>query len=94
VCSTVGWSAVEVLSTGCEYLEVLLKSQVDYIIRKICGSLDVNTKILLFRYILFFSTKYKLFTSYTYRIGEKSVNTFAQKTIVLLCKCSKLIEVR
>ena len=47
---------------------------VDSMIREIRGSLDVNTKILLFRYMLFFSTKYGLFTSYTYRIGEKSVN--------------------
>jgi hypothetical protein len=66
VCSTVGWSAVEVLSTGCEYLEVLLKSQVDYIIRKICGSLDVNTKILLFRYVyvIFFDKIWTLYIVY------------------------------
>jgi len=51
-------------------------------------------KKLLIRYMWFFLTKHGLFTSYTCLIGEKWVNVFAQKTMVLLSKCSKLIEVR
>ena len=47
-----------------------------------------------FLYMSFFSTTNGLFTLYTYCIGEKLVKCFAQKTIVLLCKSSKLIEVR
>ena len=71
-----------------------LKSKAEEIISKIRGPLDVNTKIFFFRYMLFFSTTIGLFTLYTYCIGEKLVKYFAQKTIVLLCKSSKLIEVR
>ena len=51
-------------------------------------------KKIFFWFMSFFSTTNGLFTLYTYCIGEKLVKCFAQKTIVLLCKSSKLIEVR
>ena len=60
----------------------LLKSEAEDIIPKIRGPLDVNTKILLFRYMLFFSTKNGLFTLYIYCIGEQLVKYFAQKTMI------------
>ena len=50
-------------------------------------------KFFLIWYISLFSTKYGLFSSYTYCIGEKLVKYFAQKTIVLLCKSIKLINI-
>ena len=72
----------------------LLKWAAEEINPKIRECIEVNTKLFLIIYMLIFSTTNGLFTIYTYCIGEKLVKYFAQKTIVLLCKSSKLIEVR
>ena len=75
--------------------KLILKSEEIIIILNIRGPLDVNTKsFYLLRYILFFLTKYGLSTSYPYLTGEKIGQYFAQKTMILVCKGSKVIEVR
>ena len=71
-----------------------LKWAAEEINPKIRECLEVYTKLFLIRYMSIFLTTNGLFTIYTYCIGEKLVKYFAQKTIVLLCKSSKLIEVR
>ena len=71
------------------FLKKRLKSTLLEMIQNICGSLDVNTKYFFLRICLFFLTKYRV-TSYAYLIGEKIGQYFAQKTMILFCKGSKL----
>ena len=62
-----------------ERMGTMLKWAADNINSLIRECLEVNTKLFLIRYMLFFLTKYVPSTSFTCLIGEKLVNILHKK---------------